>query len=74
VKTARKWIAIYVVILVAMILIAKYPYLFEGRLPQFFDGKIPRTLVMAAVGTGLIEIITYRVNQLKGRSAKRQKR
>ena len=63
----RKWGLIYLAILVAMILIAKYPYLLRGEAPHFFEGEFLRTIIMAGVGTGLIEIIIWRWSQLRGR-------
>jgi len=50
----RRWAAIYVGFLIAMILIAKYPYLLRGEAPVFFETELLNTAIMAAVGTALV--------------------
>jgi hypothetical protein len=72
--TVREWALIYLAILIAMILIAKYPYLLRGEAPQFVEGEFIRTLIMAGVGTGLVEVIKYRIAQLRRSTGKKRNR
>ena len=72
--TVREWALIYLAILIAMILIAKYPYLLLGEAPQFVEGEFIRTLIMAGVGTGLVEVIKYRIAQLRRSTGKKRNR
>ena len=72
--TVRKWVLIYLAVLVAMLLIAKYPYLLRGQAPVFFEGEFLRTLIMAGVGTGLIEVMIWRWNLLRERMGRKPSR